>query len=72
MEDQFAYRLLLGSIISAVDLHTRAVVETVRNDPLRDVFYGFLTKEITIMDRLFRYGKLKGWLHIIPSYRIKS
>jgi len=72
MEDQFAFRLLLGSMLSAVDLHTRAVMETIRNDNLRDIFHDFLMKEYNLIDKLFRYGKIKGWMHIIPSYRIKA
>jgi len=68
MEDAFMFEVLLNGIQNAVDLHIRAVIETIRNDPLRDLFYGLFTAELRIYENLLKYGKAKGWIIPIPIY----
>lgn len=50
LEDVFTYRTLLRGIQEALDLHLRAVVESVRNDALRQLFTKFILEEIDVYD----------------------
>lgn len=68
MEDQFMYRILLTGIQNSVDLHMRAVMETVRNDNLRKVFIDLFKTEMNNYDRALKYGKAKGWIKTLPMY----
>jgi len=69
MTDKSAYRTIFTGMQSATSLHTRAVIDTIRNDPLRTVFFDFLKEELNFYDKLVKYGKVKGWLHIVPTFR---
>jgi len=66
MEDQFMYRILLSGIQDSIDLHMRAVMETVRNDSLRKIFIDLLKDEMSSYDKFLKYGKAKGWTKIPP------
>ncbi len=68
MQDQFMYRTLLSGIQESVDLHMRAVLQTVRNDSLREVFIELLKAEMKMYDKFLKYGKAKGWTKIPPMY----
>jgi len=68
MEDQFMYRILLSGIQNSVDMHMRAVLETVRNDSLRKIFINFFKVEMSSYDRFLKYGKAKGWIKVPPMY----
>lgn len=68
MEDLFMYRILLSGIQDSVDLHMRAVLETVRNDSLRKIFIDLFKVEMSNYDRFLKYGKAKGWIKIPPMY----
>ena len=68
MEDQFMYRILLSGIQNSVDLHMRAVMETVRNDSLRKTFIDLFKDEMSSYDKFLKYGKAKGWTKTPPVY----
>ncbi|NLM52613.1 MAG: spore coat protein, partial [Firmicutes bacterium] len=40
------------------------------NVKIRQKFKEFLLTEIELYDKLFEYGKMKGWLQKPPSYRV--
>ncbi|ADL13054.1 DUF3231 family protein [Acetohalobium arabaticum] len=69
MEDKFAYRVILKGIQEAIDSHIGAVIETIRNDKLRKLFFDLYNEEVELFNDLIEYGKMKGWTHIIPTYR---
>ena len=69
MEDKFAYRRIFKGLQEAIDLHIRAVVESIRNDSLRDLFFDFLQEELDLYDAFLKYGKVKGWSHISPKHK---
>lgn len=69
MEDKFVYRTILKGAQDAIDTHIRAVVETVRNDNLRDLFFKLYNKEVELYNDLIHYGKMKGWAYIAPKFR---
>jgi len=68
IEDVFTYRTIYRGIQEAVDLHLRAIVESTRNDSLRQLFSDFFAVELDINDKLIKYGKAKGWPHQQPLY----
>lgn len=68
MEDQFMYRILLSGVQDALDLHMRAIQETVRNDSLRKLFIDLFKVEMSANDKYLKYGKTKGWINIPPMY----
>lgn len=70
MSDLFAYRTIFTGMQSAMRLHIRAVVETIRNDPLRKIFFEFLEIELNLYDKYVVYGKAKGWLHVVPIFKM--
>jgi len=69
MTDKFAFRSIFTGMQSATNLHIRAVINTIRNDPLRSIFFDFLKKELNLYDKFLKYGKIKGWLHVVPTFR---
>lgn len=68
MEDQFMFRILLTALTNSVELHMRAVMETVRNDGLRKIFIELFKDEMSAYDKFIKYGKAKGWTKIPPMY----
>ena len=61
LENRFVFRSIFSNIQGAVDLHVRAVLETIRNDSLRGIFLDFLKKEMDAYDGMIKYGNTKGW-----------
>ncbi|MTI59764.1 MAG: DUF3231 family protein [Firmicutes bacterium] len=72
IEDRFVYRTIQKAMQNVIDLHIRAVVETLRNDNLRGLFLSYLKDELDLYDEFVKYGKLKGWLRVEPMYEPKS
>ncbi|MCF8010293.1 MAG: DUF3231 family protein [Clostridiales bacterium] len=66
LEDEFIYRMIFSGIQTTLELHFRAVIDTVRNDKLKSVFTDLLKTEINIFDKLLKFGKMKGWLNVVP------
>lgn len=69
IEDKFIYRIIFKGIQDAIDLHIRSVLETIRNDSLRGTFLDLYKKEVSLFDKYLKYGKIKGWTHIMPLYK---
>jgi hypothetical protein len=67
-EDSFMYEVILSGMQSAIDLHVRAVIECIRNDGLRSVFYDLFATELKMHESTLKYGKAKGWIITIPIY----
>lgn len=68
LEDQFMYRILLSGIQNSLDLHARSLLETVRNDGLRQIFIDLFKDEMNAYDKYLKYGKAKGWTKMPPMY----
>lgn len=68
LKDSFMYTTIINGVFDAVDLHMRAVIQTVRNDGLRNLFYDLLNDEFNICHNLLRYGKMRGWSKVTPIY----
>lgn len=68
LEDIFSYRVLFRGIQEAMDLHLRAIVQSTRNDALRQIYINFLKEEMEIFDHYLKYGKAKGWIVSPPQH----
>ncbi len=68
VSDAFLYAAILNGIQSAIDLHVRAVIETIRNDSLRRIYYQLFIEQVQIHERILKYGKAKGWLIVVPMF----
>ena len=66
--DKFMYRIVLSWELAALETHVRAIIETIRNDSLRKLWSGLLTTELEYYDKYLKYGKLKGWTRVVPTY----
>lgn len=68
LKDAFMYGDIFTGIVEAIDLHMRAIIETIKNDGLRDLFVEILKDEVKLFDRFLKYGKVKGWTKVTPVY----
>lgn len=68
IKDKFMYNNILGWLLNALDTHVRAIIETIRNDSLRNLWTGLLTAELGYYDKYLKYGKMKGWTKVVPIY----
>jgi hypothetical protein len=59
---------IFTGIVEAIDMHMRAVIETIKNDALRDLFLQFLKEEVDMFDKFLKYGKAKGWAKVTPIF----
>ena len=62
------YRIILSRELSSLDNHVRAIIETIRNDSLRKLWSGILNTELEYYDKYLKYGKIKGWTRVVPTY----
>ncbi len=70
--DDFLYSVILNGVQSVIDLHVRAVIETIRNDAIRSFFFELFIEELQMYERFLKYGKAKGWLMIVPIFSPQS
>ena len=68
IEDKFMYNNILGWLLNAMDTHVRAIIETIRNDALRNLWSNLLSTELGYYDKYLKYGKMKGWTRVVPIY----
>lgn len=68
IKDKFMYRNILSSELTSLDFHVRAIIETIRNDSLRKLWSELLNTELEYYDKYLKYGKLKGWIRVVPIY----
>jgi hypothetical protein len=70
LEDDHMFRMVLIGIQGAGMLHAQALKQCTVNDRIRGIFKQLLLKELDYNNDLIRFGKLKGWLHPVPMYRL--
>lgn len=68
MTDQMMYGFLFGGIVGSIDLHIRAIIETIRNDGLRQLWLNLFKDEINMYNSFLKYGKTKGWTKPVPIF----
>lgn len=67
-EDEFMFKMVTKGIQDAIRLYVRGLIEGTRNDSLRNTFFELLEDEISVFDKMLRYGKVKGWTDIVPRH----
>ena len=68
VDDDYIYRNILAGLQAAASLHAQAFKQCITNDRIRNVFKDLLISEINHIDKMIRFGKLKGWLFVPPRY----
>lgn len=68
--DDQIYRTVLNGLQSASIMHAEALKQCTTNDRIRGIFRDMLLSEIDFYGNYVKYGKLKGWLHPVPGYRL--
>jgi len=69
VDDRQIYQSLFYGIQSFLGLYVEAF-RSCANAKIRQKFKEFLLTEIELFDKLFEYGKMKGWLQKPPSFRV--
>ncbi len=69
LKDSNMFRLLFTGIVGAAWLHALALKQCITNDRIRGIFKDLLVEEIKMLDKLILFGKLKGWLAVVPQYK---
>jgi spore coat protein CotF len=70
--DRFIYNNLLEAVSNQILTLARSVRTSYTNDRIRDMFYEFLVQHFKQFDNLTKYGKLKGWNQVLPSYKTNN
>ena len=68
-DDKYMFTVILHKMMNASTIHGFALQELVINDMLMDLFRDLLFDEIFYIDKLIRYGKIKGWVTEVPVLR---
>jgi hypothetical protein len=69
LQDRFMFDMVFRGMQGAVVLHGTAISEIIVNDELRKFFIDLTYEELFMLDKMDKYGKLKGWANVMPSYR---
>jgi hypothetical protein len=68
--DEGIFRIIMSGSQTALLVHIKAVnIST--NDAVRSLFMNFLIDELHLYDNIVKYGKIKGWVHSPPQYKIQ-
>ncbi|MTI83246.1 MAG: DUF3231 family protein [Firmicutes bacterium] len=66
--DQTIFRQIFDGLRHSLLLYTNNFNQS-PTSTIRELFRGFLKEEMELLDKLFEYGKLKGYLNEIPTFR---
>ena len=69
INDQFMFEQIRTNCAAAVEKNLRNALAILNNDSLRVMFIDFVREELTILVNCCKYGKLKGWVPIYPTYK---
>jgi hypothetical protein len=67
-EDRFIFNQILRGIQDAVALHGSAIQEVIYNDDLRKFFIKLTFDELSVLDKMIKLGKSKGWTIQTPIF----
>lgn len=68
-DDDHMFRIILAGMQGAMLMHAQALKQCTFNDRVRKIFRQMLVKEIQYFNQLVKFGKLKGWVNAVPSFR---
>lgn len=70
LKDEFIYKEIATGIHGAAIMHAQALKQCTTNDRVRGIFERLLLSEVGLLDKLIKFGKVKGWLNPTPQYRL--
>ncbi|WP_066636066.1 DUF3231 family protein [Desulfolucanica intricata] len=68
LHDDHMFRTLLAGLQGATIMHAQTLKECTFNNRIRKIFKVLLEEELNLLDKYFKFGKLKGWFHPTPQY----
>ncbi len=69
ISDSLIFDLILNELTAELYALSRAVVSSTTNDTLHDIMTKHMLSHMKHYELLYKYGNLKGWMHIVPSYK---
>lgn len=72
IENKFLYADILRGMQEALALHGSAIQDVILNDDIRKFFKKLTMDELTLVDKFVKFGKIRGWLGLVPSFSQKS
>jgi hypothetical protein len=67
--DQYIYQIIAGDVEDDLFTLSQAVRTSTTNDRIRHLFMGFAKTQLGNLDFFVRYGKLKAWQEVIPTFK---
>ena len=67
--DQMIYKKLYSDLVSEINTLVMANRTSVTNDSIRMFFKETLLKNLNTLEGFYKYGKLKTWVDVEPSYK---
>ncbi len=69
LEEKFMFISMLNGMQNAAGLHGNAIQNIIVNDKIRQLFIDLVLSEIKLIDNMVKFGKVKGWIYITPTYK---
>ncbi|KJS80215.1 MAG: hypothetical protein JM58_19015 [Peptococcaceae bacterium BICA1-8] len=69
INDQLIFESIRDGCVAAIEKNLRNAIAILNNDSLRVMFLDFVKEEANVMLNCCKYGKLKGWLPIYPTFK---
>lgn len=66
VEDRFMFSDILRGMQDALALHGTGIEDVILNDDLRQYFINLTLQEISLIDKMIKYGRLRGWVNLVP------
>ncbi len=69
INDQQIFEQIRNGCGAAIEKNLRNAFMIFNNDSLRVMFVNLVKEEMDLLSNLYKYGKLKGWVPIYPTYK---
>lgn len=69
-QDNEMFRDVFTGMQFMLELHATALRQNTTNDRLRKIYIHLLQDELSGVDTWIKYGKTKGWLRPVPTYKV--
>lgn len=67
-DDRFIFNQILRGIQDAVALHGETIQDVITNERLRKLFIKLTFRELSLLDKMIKYGKSQGWTNRTPEF----
>lgn len=69
LTDKYLYKRLFSDMMNEMFSLSRSVRTTLTNDRLRMLFRDYMFNHMSAFEKLYLYGRIKGWEEIVPAYK---